>query len=404
MLEPFRSDFNVRYTPEKYDELLRRLQAATRTEISFRVAETPCFFPQSLMEQMSEIGAELTHQLVDNPAYMALSAKAVPDRYRVPNESQHPHFMTVDFGLVRNEAGDLEPKLVELQAFPSIFGYQSVLAPQYKDVFGLDGRLKWMFGDLDEDAYWELLRGVIVGDHAPENVILLEIEPELQKTLPDFHRFVDKLGIRIVDIASLRKDGRKLFYERDGQWTPVERIFNRAIVDELERKQIKLNFDYRDDLDVEWAGHPNWFFRISKFSLPFLKHSSVPKTVFLKDWYDGHGVEGLPSDRNQLLLKPLYSFAGRGIQFAPSDEELASIPEEERSEYLLQERVHFEPVIDTPHGRTQAEIRMMYLWPDGGALTPMTSLVRMGRGLMMGVDHNRQAEWVGGSAGMFIEV
>jgi hypothetical protein len=101
------------------------------------------------------------------------------------------------------------------------------------------------------------------------------------------------------------------------------------------------------------------------------------------------------------VFKPLYSFAGKGIQFAPTDAELKAIPVDEWRNYLLQERVKFEPVIQTPVGMTQAEIRILYAWPDGKAMVPMTSLVRMGRGLMMGVDHNRDQTWVGGSAGFY---
>jgi len=171
-------------------------------------------------------------------------------------------------------------------------------------------------------------------------------------------------------------------------------------VDELERKQIKLPFDYRDDLEIEWAGHPNWYFRVSKFSLPYLRHATVPAAVFLDDWLAGKGRERLPEERENWVFKPLYSFAGKGIQFAPTDADLAAIPKGERHLYLLQERVKFEPVIRTPEGMTQAEIRIMYVWSDGGKMTPAINLVRMGRGLMMGVDHNKEKTWVGGSAGL----
>ena len=384
--------------------MLARLNEATRSKIEFRICETPCFLPKSLLDEMATIGAELTHQLVGSPSYMQASNASIPDQYRISNESLHPHFMTVDFGLSRNEVGILSPKLVELQAFPSIFGYQSLLAPYYIQEFGLDPELRWLLGGLDEERYWSLLKTVILGDHAPENVVLVEVEPHLQKTLPDFHVYEDKLGIATVDIAAIRKEGQKLFYckpESPEWWIPIHRIYNRAIVDEIERKKVQISFDYRDDLDVEWAGHPNWYFRASKFSLPFLNHSSVPKTVFLDDWFNGIKPEVLLQDRENVILKPLYSFAGRGIQFAPTDEDLASINPSERNHYLLQERINFEPVIDTPFGKTQAEVRIMYLWPDGGDLIPTVNLVRMGRGLMMGVDHNRDQQWVGGSAGLF---
>jgi hypothetical protein len=287
---------------------------------------------------------------------------------------------------------------VELQAFPSIFGFQSVLFDSYARTFNLPGNLDRFLGGYDDASYWALLRRVIVGNHAPENVVLLEIEPQAQKTLPDFHVHEDRLGIRAVDIAKLKREGRRLFYRNGTRDVPIERIYNRAIVDELERKHITLPFDYRDDLDVEWAGHPNWYFRISKFAIPWLHHPAVPPAVFLNDWYEGRGRDLLAQDREQWVFKPLYSFAGKGVQFAPLDAELASIPEDQRHNFLLQQRVKFEPVIDTPHGLTQAEVRIMYVWPDDEPLQPVISLIRMGRGKMMGVDHNRNQEWVGASA------
>jgi hypothetical protein len=402
MLEPYRSDFNARFTEAKYRELIARLCAETQTQIEFRIAETPCFFPNELFDRMVTAGIELTEQLLGNAAYMQASRAAIPEAFRVPNQNAHPHFMTVDFGLVRNSAGELEPRLVEMQAFPSIFGYQPALAKAYKEVFGLDSSLRYLFGDLDDEAYWEVLREVIVAGHDPRNVVLMEVEPEKQKTLPDFRLHAAKLGIRIVDVAKVVKQGRKLFYreEASGALVPIERIYNRVIVDELERKGITLPFGYRDELDVEWAGHPNWYFQISKFSIPHLRHATVPAAVFLDEWFDGEGRDRLPADRSQWVFKPLYSFAGKGSQFGPSEKDLATIPTTERRNYLLQERVHFEPVIDTPEGPTQAEIRILYAWPDGKSMIPMTNLVRMGRGLMMGVDFNRDRTWVGGSAGL----
>ncbi len=405
MIDPFRSDFNARFTEANYAALLDRLNRESRTRIEFRIAETPCFFHEAFLNRMVRAGIELTHKLLDDPDYMSRSRDAIPAEWDVPGRGKHPHFMTVDFGLVRNEAGELEPRLVEMQAFPSIFGFQPAFGRAFKEIFGLDERLECLFGGLTEDAYWKLLGKVILDGHDPENVVLLEVDPEHQKTLPDFRMHEKHLGIQIVDIGGVVKQGRDLFYRdtrRGSALTRIERIYNRAIVDELVRKQIRLPFDYRDELDVEWAGHPNWYFQISKFSIPSLQHWTVPPAVFLDAWDRGEGRERLPADRERWVLKPLYSFAGKGIQFAPTDAEIAAIPQVERPNYLLQERVRFEPVIQTPVGMTQAEIRILYVWPEEGEMTPMTSLVRMGRGMMMGVDHNRDQTWVGGTAGLFL--
>jgi hypothetical protein len=420
MLQPYRDDFNRRFTEARYQNLLARMAERTGERIPFRVAETPVFVSAELMQQMIAAGHELTLELLDNPEYMARAEASVPPMWRSTRPLQHPNFMTVDFGIVRAADGSLEPKLVELQAFPSIYGYQSDLIEQYRESFDLGDRLDGLLGGHDRASYWRLLRQVIVGEHDPENVVLTEIEPEQQKTRPDFRVYERELGIRTIDIRDVRVRGRQLFYQNDGREVPIRRIFNRAIADELDRKEITLPFDLRDDLEVEWAGHPSWFFRISKLSLPYLHHPTVPKAVFLDDWFDdsdsAYGnprqtsglrtmavrlrtrAVSLPIDRERLLLKPLFSFAGKGIQFAPADKELQAIPKIERTNYLLQERLSFEPVVATPYGPTQAEIRILYLWPDGGSLEAVASLVRLGRGLMMGVDQNRDQRWVGGSA------
>ena len=396
MVPALREQFNRNFTPERYRQFLQGLDRACGTHIGFRVSETPCFVPKALLDQMAQYGRELVLQLVDDPEYRRASDASVPLQYNVPNESPRPMFVQVDFGVVRNPAGELEPKLVELQAFPSLYGYQAEAAHQYVETYDLPHELGVYLSGFNRDSYWKLMRELIVAGHAPENVILMEIDPEHQKTLPDFLVTQRELGIAIVDILSLKKRGSKLFYAKGGREIEVRRIYNRCIVDELERKGVTLPFDLRDELDVEWAGHPNWYFRISKFSIPHLKHGCVPKT-----WFLDH-VGELPQDNENYLLKPLYSFAGVGIKFSPTQADIDAISPDQRHNYILQERVQFEPVIQTPHGPTQMEIRMMFVWPEGGELTPVLPLVRMGRGMMMGVDHNRNLQWVGGSAVLWV--
>src|SRR5438477_962768 len=398
MISHLRRAFNQNFTSEKYRNFLAALDQRCGTPVKFRVAETPCFFPKSLLDQMAEDGRLLVNQLLENPEYRRQSELTIPPEYNVPHESERPVFLQVDFGLTRNSHGGIEPKLVELQAFPSLYAYQPALTQQYRESYQLDPELHTFLSGLDLEGYRQLLCRAILGGHAPENVILMEIDPREQKTLPDFLLTKELCGVETVNVLDLEKNGRALYYTKDGKQVQVQRIYNRVIVDELMRKRIKLPFDLRDDLDVEWAGHPNWYFRISKFSIPFLKHECVPRTWFLDE------LESLPSHRDGYLLKPLYSFAGIGIKFAPTDEDVAAIPPERRHEYIIQERIAFEPVIDTPHGMTQAEIRIMYIWRDGGPQpTPVLTLVRMGRGKMMGVDHNRNLEWVGGSAGLWAD-
>ena len=394
MISSLRQRFNANYTPQKYAGFLQLLEERCGTRVEFRVSETPCFFPAPLIHQMERYGKELIDRL-ESPEYHAASAKTIPAEFNVPREAPHPMFIQVDFGLVQDSAGTLQPKLVELQGFPSLYGYQAILSQAYRDAFGLDGNIEYLHSGLDWDGYKKLLHDAVVADHDPENVILMEIDPMHQKTLPDFLVTERLLSIPTVDIGQIQKQGRRLFYEKNGKRAPIHRIYNRAIVDELVRKKPKLNFRFDDDLDVEWAGHPNWYFRMSKFSLPFLCHECVPKTYFLDR------LDRVPDDLQNYVLKPLFSFAGLGVVIGPSKEALAAISPEERCDYILQEKMHFEPVIETPCGKTKAEIRIMYIWLE--KLTPVMTIVRMGRGLMMGVDHNKNMEWVGSSAGFVAE-
>jgi hypothetical protein len=399
MIPSLRRQFNENFTPEKYQTFLRRIDDACGTHVQFRLCETPCFFRKQLIHRMTEDGMALIRQLVDNPEYLERSDESIPAEFEVANEAAHPMFVQVDFGMVRDASGELQPKLVELQAFPSLYAYQAVLAQNYIDVFGLQplaaNQLNYFLSGFDATSYRDLLKRAIVADQDPENVILMEIHPEQQKTLPDFLLTEKMLGIRTVDITQIKKEGSRLYHECSGTRIPIKRVYNRAIVDELERKDVKLAFDWRDDLDVEWAGHPNWYFRISKYSIPYLKHESVPKTWFLDR------LDGMPEDLENYALKPLYSFAGLGVVIAPKKEDVQAIPEERRGRYILQERLHFEPVIETPFGATKAEARVMYVWLE--ELMPVLTIIRMGRGLMMGVDHNRNMQWVGASAGLYSE-
>lgn len=387
--EQLRIQFNHGFSEAGYARFLALVRERCGVDIPFRLAETPCFFDWEFMHRLSGDGSDLLDQLT-TARYMSLSGRAVPAAFRVPNEPQLPLFASVDFGVIRNESGLLEPRLVEIQAFPSLYAFQPVLAQSYIDAYELPGDLRYLLEGLDMRAYRKLLEESILAGHAPEEVVLLEIDPERQKTRCDFKLTEELLGVRAVCITRVRKRGIRLYYDLDGREVRIKRIYNRVIVDELVAKQVRPPFDWRDELDVEWAGHPNWFFRISKFSLPFLKHPSVPQSHFVSD------LAQLPGDLDRWVLKPLFSFAGRGVTLGPSREQIEAIPAAERGGWLLQRRVDFTPVIETPAGNTMAEIRVMYI---GGR--PVTHIIRMGRGAMMGVDHNRDLTWVGASAALY---
>ncbi len=419
MLRQFRQSFNQAWSPERYRAFLEALDRRCGTRVRFRVSETPCFFPQALVQQCAAAGAEMLEQLLGDPEYRRVSEGAIPAEFKVLREDARPLFAAVDFGVVRNAAGALEPRLVEIQGFPSLYCFQLAMAEQFVESYGLDSRLRLIAGGSSVEEYERALRRAVVGEEDPASVVLLEIDPLEQKTLPDFLLTEKTLGVRAVNIREVTQEGNRLFYAREGKRIPIRRIYNRAIVDELVRKNVQLPFRFTADLEVDWAGHPNWFFRISKFSIPFLQHSLVPRTRFLDQ------VERLPGDLENYVLKPLYSFAGLGVLVGPAQADLDAIPREQRRNYILQERMRFEPCIATPHGATQAEIRVLYIdravsrktaGVDAARGTEQTEgasandplqqwelgplIIRMGRGKMMGVDHNRDLEWVGASAGL----
>jgi hypothetical protein len=391
LIPELRRQFNAEWKPERYAEFLRRLDDVAGTHVAFRCCETPVFLPKPLLDTMVRYGRELYDQLASNQQYLAASAATIPPEFRVPDEPQHPLFVQADFGLVRDSTtGEFEPKLVEIQGFPSLYAFQPALADVYREVYSLDSNLQSLLGGLDQAGYLRLLRRAIVGDNDPEETVLLEIQPLQQKTLCDFLLSEKLLGIRAVCVSDVEKRGRELY----AGGKRIRRIYNRVIVDELVRKRPPMNFRFTDDLAVEWAGHPNWFFRLSKFSLPWFRHVCVPPTFFLND------MPELPANLDEYVLKPLYSFAGLGVQIGPSAEAIAAIPMNERANYILQEKMDFVPTVETPVGATKIEVRIMYIWDN--ELKPVTTILRTGRGQMMGVDFNKNLDWVGASAGFYL--
>ena len=420
MIPELRSAFNAKFTSAAYTELQELLARRCAGPIQFRVAETPIYVPKRLLNEMADSGASMANYLLDDARYLANARRAIPAGYDVGGQTERPHFLTADFAWIRSDSGELVPRLVEIQAFPSVFAYQSELCAAYREVFGLPRSLGVFLGGLDEQSYWELLGRTIIGHHDPQNVVLTEIDPPHQKTFPDFELTRRRLGIAVVDISSVEPEGNKLYYrDHANRRIPIGRIYNRAIADELISRKVSLQFDLSRQWDVEWAGHPNWYFLISKYSIPFLSRSGrfpkVPPACFVDEFLDGKGrkvlaaagvdlstIDSPTAAYDQLLLKPLFSFAGKGIEFSPTRARLEAIASAHRKDYILQQRMHFEPTIETPFGLTQAEVRILYMWPDGGDLTPAMSLVRLGRGKMMGVDHNQNQEWVGGSAALYV--
>ncbi len=385
-----RARFHANFTEEKYAALVRALNETEIWPADFRISETPIFLTPEFTEEITGAARELIAQ-VRTPEFRAHAQDAIPPRLVVPNENPHPLFVSVDFAVCAGEDGRLTPRLIELQGFPSLYSYQLFFWRCLREAFpGLPAGWQPFFSGLDGTAYLALLRRVIVGDADPENVVLLEIEPEKQKTRIDFAFSRSDVGVWPVCLTSIRKRGRQLFYEREGREIRIDRIYNRVIFDELLRRpDLKPGFDFRDDLDLKWAGHPNWYFRISKHSLPFLKSASSSRAYFADEFPPNESLA-------DYVLKPLYSFAGLGVEMDPTPEKLAALADPHT--WILQEKVNYAEFVPTTDGhRSKAEIRMMFLWPEDGEPVLVNNLVRMSQGKMMGVDFNRDKTWVGSS-------
>lgn len=395
MIASIRKQFNREFSEEKYATFLADLNHTYNFNISFRVAETPIFVDKVFRKKLFKAADEIIDVILQ-PDFKMRMRDALPHHLTVPNETAHPLFIALDFAICTDGSDELVPRLIELQGFPSLFGYQDFLASKYREHFNIPDDLAYHFG-LSETEYWDILRKAIVKDYNAENVVLLEIEPLKQNTAIDFVVTHHKLGIPVVDLSDVILRNKKLYYKKEGKEIEIKRIYNRVIFDELlKRTDLKLNFHLTEEAEVEWAGHPNWFFYISKYTMPFLNCEAVPACKFLIDYTH------LPADLQNYVLKPLFSFSGSGVVFNVTEQDILSIPMEERKNYLLQRKVNYEPVIQAPDGLVKGEIRLLFVWEEGKARPRLiTNLARLSRGEMIGVKYNKNKTWVGGSICFF---
>ena len=390
----FRKQFNEQFSEEKYNHLLTSITADFDYKPTFRIGETPFFISNELKKQLLE-GCEQVIAFVQKDGFKKLTNKALELNRKVPNEDNHTTFLAIDFGICE-EDGKIIPKLIEVQGFPSLFNFQNNLAQKFTEEYPFLSNLTPFFNGLNQESYLALIEEVICNNFPKENVILLEIEPDKQNTKIDFEYCHRDLGIPIVCVTQLFQKGNELFYINDiGNEIQVKRIYNRVIFDELDlRTDLKLNFDFSADLDVEWAGHPNWFFRISKFILPYLKGQYFIETTLLSD------LKEIPTDLENYVLKPLFSFSGSGVIFHVKKEDIEAVVEKDL--YILQKKVNYLPIIQSPDGKVKAEVRLLAVWKkDAPSPTLVTNLVRLSRGEMIGVKFNKDKDWVGGTVGMF---
>lgn len=394
MISKYRKLFNEQFTEEKYQHLKDDIASDFDYEPTFRIGETPFFISNELKEQLIE-GCNEVVALIQEDSFKSLTNKALELNNKVPNEDEHTTFLAIDFGICE-ENGAVVPKLIEVQGFPSLYNYQTNLYDKFINQYPFLNELTPFFNGINSQEYLKIIDEVICNHHPKENVILLEIEPEKQNTKIDFYYCKRDIGIPVICVTELIKRGRQLFYKNENnEDVLVKRIYNRVIFDELDlRTDLKLDFSFSDDLDVEWAGHPNWFFRISKFILPFLKGKYFIETTLLSE------LTEIPEDLENYVLKPLFSFSGTGVIFHVKKEDIEAVVEKEL--YILQKKVNYIPIVQSPDGKVKAEVRVLCVWKkDDAAPTLLCNLVRLSRGEMIGVKFNKDKDWVGGTIGLF---
>lgn len=396
MVPKIRKSFNDSFSDKKYQEYLDELGSPHPGQVDFRVAETPVFCDKVFTDKMIS-ACESIVDVIISPDFKEETKKAVPEGLNVPGESKISNFIAFDFGVCENEQGDIEPQLIEMQGFPTLFSFQVWQAECVRKVFSIPEEYDNYLNGFNRESYIQLLKEIILGKHNPDNVILLEIFPKKQKTRIDFLFTEDYTGIKQVCITEIIKKGSKLYYENDGIETEVRRIYNRVIFDDLQQQTPEVQEKGKvllENLDVEWVPHPNWFFVISKYTLPFIRNKYIPETRFLSD------IKQMPEDLENYVLKPLFSFAGQGVVIDLTREDIDKVTEPEN--WILQRKVKYADAISTPDGPAKAEIRIFYFWKDGEARPVATNnLARISKGKMIGVRYNKDKSWVGGTIAFF---
>lgn len=395
MVPELRKKYNYQFSRDKYEAFVNDLANVYPGQLDFRLAETPVFVPKDFLKKIYS-ACDSIIDVIKTPEYHQRSEKAIPPHLRVPNEDAHPHCIAFDFGVCQNEQGELEPQLIEMQGFPSLFVWQIILPEVHAKHFWTPENYSEYLNGYSKSSYIELLKKIIIADADPENVVLLEILPHQQKTRVDFYATESFLGIKTVDLNDVIQEGKKLFYINRGKKTSIQRIYNRVIFDDLFHQPPEMQEKgkiFQQDLDVTWVPHPNWFYRLSKFTLPFIRHPYVPETHFLNK-------VDLPADLENYVVKPLFSFAGQGVIIDVTREEVDKINDKEN--WIIQRKVTYANVIKTPDDPAKAEIRIFYFWEDNAARpVAANTLSRLSKGKMIGVRYNKDREWVGGSFCLF---
>jgi len=395
MINDTRSYFNEQFTAHKYASYLDYFKSRYQGAIDFRMAETPIFIPDSFKKQMLSTGEYIIEQ-IKSKDFIANTNPALNKKFIVPNESRFPSCIVMDFAITSNEHGNVTPQLIELQGFPSLFGLEILQDMAFRSLYDIPNEYSPFLNGYQRPQYLAHLERMIKGD-SDQHTVLLEIYPDQQKTRIDFYITRDLINIPIVCLSEIFEEDHNLFYQRNGEKIQIDRIYNRVVWDDVikEKEDIQVKAAiFLLPLNIIWVTHPHHYYRISKFLLPFLKHEHIPSTHFLNE------ITEFPSDLNEWVLKPLFSYAGNGVKINVTQDDIKKIANP--SEWIVQKKVSYASVIETPNGPAKAEIRLFYFWDEPTqTYTATLNLARLSKNEMMGVDFNNISTWVGSTMAYF---
>ena len=205
MVLQLREEFNKNFTEKKYEEFLEDLNSKHPGDIVFRVAETPIFVPKDFTNKM--IGAcETIVDFIKDPGFKKLTERAIPAGENVPGENDHSHFIAFDFGICENGKGELGATVNRDAGIPYSSSRSRLIIPQVLEKhFDIPENFSDYLNGYNVDTYVQFLKEIILGNHDPENVILLELKPHEQKTRIDFYCTQDYLHIPIVCLTESYK-------------------------------------------------------------------------------------------------------------------------------------------------------------------------------------------------------
>lgn len=395
MIKEIRAYFNQQLKPHQYESYLNYFNSRYPGAIDFRMAETPIFIPEDFKIKLLDTGDSVIHYILSNE-FQTNTYPALNKNFIVPNEPRYPSCIVMDFAITSNEDGTYSPQLIELQGFPSLFGLEVLQDMAFRSLYEIPKGYSPYLNEYQRPHYLAHLEKIIKGEE-DQHTILLEIHPDQQKTRIDFYITRDLLNIPIVCLSEIFEENSNLFYIRNGEKLQIDRIYNRVVWDDIIKEQEDIQAKaaiFLKPLNISWVTHPHHYYRISKYLLPFLKHEYIPLTYFLST------LKEIPSQLNEWVLKPLFSYAGHGVKMNVTPDDIKNITHP--SEWILQKKVNYGSVIETPSGPAKAEIRLFYFWNEPTqSYTATLNLTRLSKNEMMGVGFNNTSTWVGGTIAYF---